>query len=64
MFRVILVDDELLVRKRILLGFDWRAMGYEVMDDVGSGAEALRLLWEKRYDPAVVDIAMPGINGI
>ena len=64
MFRVILVDDEMLVRKRLLLGFDWQAMGYEVADDVGSGAEALRLIGQNSYDLAIVDIAMPGINGI
>ncbi|WP_139249473.1 response regulator [Lactonifactor longoviformis] len=64
MFKVIIVDDEMLIRKRIRLGFDWNALGYEVEDDVGSGGEALRLITERAYDLAIVDIAMPGMNGI
>lgn len=44
MFKVIIVADEMLIRKRIRLGFDWNALGYEVEDDVGSGGEAPYLI--------------------
>lgn len=64
MYKVIIVDDEMLIRKRIRLGFDWNTLGYEVEDDVGSGGEVLSLMREKKYDLAIVDIAMPGMNGI
>lgn len=64
MYKVIVVDDEILVRKRIIFGFDWNKMGYEIVDEVDNGYDALRLMQEKFYDLAVVDIAMPGMNGI
>ena len=32
MLKVMVVDDEMLIRKRIMLGFDWQAMGYEIED--------------------------------
>ncbi len=64
MFKVIIVDDEVLVRKRIIYGIDWDKLGYKIVDDVDNGYDALRLIKEKVYDLAVVDIAMPGMNGI
>lgn len=64
MLKVMVVDDEMLIRKRIMLGFDWQAMGYEIEDEAGDGASALELFAQKQYDLAIVDIAMPGMNGI
>lgn len=64
MLKVMVVDDEMLIQKRIMLGFDWQAMGYEIEDEAGDGASALELFAQKQYDLAIVDIAMPGINGI
>lgn len=64
MLKVMVVDDEMLIRKRIILGFDWEAMGYEIEDEAGDGAGALELFAQKQYDLAIVDIAMPGMNGI
>lgn len=64
MYKVIIVDDEILVRKRLIFGFDWNKIGYEIIDEVDNGYDALRLMQEKAYDLAVIDIAMPGMNGI
>lgn len=64
MYRVIVVDDELLVRKRICIGFDWAGMGFEIADDADDGVLALEMILKNHYDLAVVDIAMPGMNGI
>lgn len=64
MFKVIIVDDEMLIRKRIRYGFDWEMLGYQVADDVEGGQQALDLMEKNHYDLAIVDIAMPGMNGI
>ena len=64
MYRVLIVDDEVLIRKRIILGFDWTSLGYQVSNEAESGAEALRILDENTIDIAIIDIAMPGMNGI
>ncbi len=64
MLKVIVVDDEMLIRKRIVFGFEWEKMGYQIEDEAGTGAEALALMELKHYDVAIVDIAMPGMTGI
>ena len=64
MYRVIVVDDEMLIRKRICLGFDWEALGYEIAADTGDSTQALQMILSGDYDLAIVDIAMPGMNGI
>ena len=48
MLKVMVVDDEMLIRKRIILGFDWEAMGYEIEDEAGDGAGALELFAQKQ----------------
>jgi DNA-binding NtrC family response regulator len=59
--RVLLVDDEedlsLVLAERLQMrGF--------VADGVISGQEALRLIENKDYDVMVVDIKMPGLDGL
>ncbi len=59
--RVLVVDDELAVRKS--LGGWLREEGYEV-DVAGSGKEALEALSRNDWDVFLVDIKMPGIDGL
>jgi DNA-binding NarL/FixJ family response regulator len=60
--RVLLADDHAVVRDglRSLL----QAAGIEVVGAVGGGREAVRLALELRPDVALIDIAMPDMNGI
>ncbi len=61
--RVLLADDHALVRAgmRALLG---EVPGIEVVAETGDGREALRLTRERRPDIALLDISMPGLNGL
>lgn len=61
--RVILVDDHALVRAgmRALLG---ELEGVEVVADTADGRVALQLIAEMKPDVALVDISMPGLNGL
>jgi DNA-binding NarL/FixJ family response regulator len=61
--RVLLADDHALVRLgfRGLLG---SLEGVEVVAEAGDGREALELIRTRRPDVALVDIAMPGLNGL
>jgi two-component system response regulator AlgR len=63
--RTLIVDDESLARSRLrtLLG-DCNAPGATVMAEAGDGEQALRLLHEGGFDMVLVDIHMPGIDGI
>ncbi|MCK6456336.1 MAG: sigma-54 dependent transcriptional regulator [Phycisphaerae bacterium] len=59
--RILIVDDEFSVRDSL---YNWfRKDGYEVVA-VDSATEALRLLKDKRFDVALLDIKMPVMDGI
>ncbi len=59
--RILVVDDEAQIRKA--LGINLRARGYEV-ELAETGEEALRLAAERRIELALVDLGLPGIDGI
>jgi DNA-binding NtrC family response regulator len=58
---VLVVDDELIVRES--LGSWFRDDGYEVTT-ADSGREALRLVAEHAFEIALLDIKMPGMDGL
>jgi DNA-binding NarL/FixJ family response regulator len=61
--RVLLADDHTLVRagiKGLLQGL----AGVEVVGEAGDGQEALRLAQTTRPDVVLLDVGMPGLNGL
>ena len=63
MIRLLLADDQTLVRagfRSILDGED----GIEVAGEAADGAEAVRLARQLRPDVALMDIRMPGLDGL
>ncbi|ROQ94555.1 LuxR family two component transcriptional regulator [Streptomyces sp. 2132.2] len=63
MLRVLVVDDQFLIRSGLtaLLG---AAPGIEVVAEAADGEEAVRLAAETRPDVVLMDIRMPGTDGI
>lgn len=61
MTRVLVVDDEPQIRRA--LGTNLKARGYDV-DLAETGEEALRLAAEQRPDVVVLDLGLPGIDGL
>lgn len=59
--RLLVVDDEPNIRTAIAQAL--RLTGYSV-DEASSGLEALALLGQQTYDLMVVDMKMPGLDGI
>ena len=61
--RLVLVDDHALVRAglRALLG---EMPGVSVVAEAGDGREALQLIREHKPDIALLDISLPGLNGL
>ena len=60
--RILLADDHVMVRQglRVLL----EQAGMSVIGEASDGQEALRLAHEHAPDVAVLDIAMPSLNGL
>jgi DNA-binding NarL/FixJ family response regulator len=61
--RVLLADDQELVRAGLRLMID-RAPGLTVVAEASTGTEAVRLAREARADVVLMDIRMPGLDGL
>lgn len=64
MLKVIFVDDEPLIREGLKGVIDWNQFGYEVIGTAENGRTGLDMIRFHRPDLALVDIKMPGLNGI
>jgi response regulator NasT len=60
--RVVIAEDEAIIRldlKEILV-----SAGYEVVGETGRGDHAVELVKERRPDLAILDVKMPGMDGV
>jgi two-component system response regulator AlgR len=63
--RVLIVDDEAPARSRLrALLADCRAPGAEVVAEAAHGDGALKQLAQARFDLVLLDVHMPGIDGV
>ncbi|MCX4909091.1 response regulator transcription factor [Streptomyces sp. NBC_00878] len=63
MTRVLVVDDQFLIRAG-LVGLLNAVPGFEVVGEAGDGEEAVQVAAKMRPDVILMDIRMPGMNGI
>ena len=64
MYRVIIVDDEPVIRRGLRETIEWDALGLEVAGEAADGNEALKLIREIRPEILITDIRMPDMDGI
>ncbi|MFD1772803.1 response regulator transcription factor [Paenibacillus rhizophilus] len=64
MYKVLIVDDEPVIRHGISAFIDWEKEGMSVEDHYANGAEALAALESLSFDILITDIKMPLMNGI
>ncbi|NOU98909.1 response regulator transcription factor [Paenibacillus planticolens] len=64
MLRVIIVEDEEIIRKGLVHGIDWQSMHCTVVGDTDDGQKGLQLIQQHRPDLVITDIRMPIMNGI
>jgi len=61
--RVVLVEDHLIVRQGLRALLETQA-GIEVAGEAGNGEEALALCRDLRPDVAILDLGLPGMDGV
>ncbi|WP_199617348.1 response regulator transcription factor [Paenibacillus alkalitolerans] len=64
MFRVIIVDDEPVIRFGIKASVDWEREGFRVTGDYANGADALEAMKAAPADILITDIKMPLMDGL
>lgn len=64
MMKILIVDDELLVRIALKSMIDWSAYGFELVGEAGDGKEALAMIQQHQPEIVITDIAMPHMDGL
>lgn len=64
MYRVLLVDDEVLVREAISENISWEELGYELAGSCQNGKEAMEFMENNPVDVVLTDICMPYMDGM
>ncbi|TBL79359.1 response regulator transcription factor [Paenibacillus thalictri] len=64
MYKVIIVDDEMLVRIGMTSLIQWEDHGFEVVGTASDGLQACQLIERHMPDIVLTDIVMPELNGL
>lgn len=64
MLKIIIVEDEDIIRNGLVHTIDWLSMGCIVIADAANGQEGLEKILELSPDIVISDIKMPMMNGI
>jgi two-component system response regulator YesN len=64
MIRVMIVDDDKLVRKGIISAMPWGDFDMEIVGEASNGEKALEFIADNAVDLLLTDLAMPVMSGI
>ncbi|MBS6642779.1 MAG: response regulator [Clostridiaceae bacterium] len=64
MLKVLIAEDEDIIRKGLVYTTDWLGMGCVVVAEAANGQEGLEKILECRPDVVIADICMPFLDGI
>ena len=64
MYRILLVDDEILVREAIKENVNWAGMDCELVGDCENGKQAMEFVQDHPVDIVLTDILMPYMDGM
>ena len=62
--KVLIVDDEMLIRQGIINYINWEQEGYQIIGEASNGKEAMQLIEEFSPHIVITDIVMPIMDGI
>lgn len=64
MLKVLIVEDEDIIRKGLAFSIDWLEIGYLLAGEAADGEEGLAKILELEPDVVIADIMMPRLDGI
>ncbi len=64
MYKVLIVDDEPMIREGLRTLIPWTSYGFEIIDSASNGKEALEKYRNRHFDLIIADIRMPEMSGI
>lgn len=64
MYKILIVDDEAVVREGIRDNINWSELGFELVGDCENGSEALEVVDRLQPDVVLTDICMPFLDGL
>ncbi len=64
MLKVVIVEDEDLVRRGIVLAVDWNSMDCVVVGEAQNGEEGLEVIRRHSPDLVITDVKMPRMDGV
>lgn len=64
MYRILVVDDEDIIREGIKCLFDYEALGFTICGEAATGEQAYAQITALQPDVVMMDIRMPGMSGL
>lgn len=64
MYKLVIIEDEVIVRKNIIKKIKWSEYGFEVVGQAENGKEALEVIEATNPDVIITDIEMPFMDGL
>ena len=64
MLKLMIADDERMIRESISSLIDWNSLGIELIGTCSDGIEAYNMILDETPDIVLTDIRMPGLSGL
>lgn len=64
MMKMMIIDDEAIIRESLSRFIDWASIGVEVCDTAANGVSAMASILNLKPDIILTDIRMPGLDGL
>jgi two-component system response regulator YesN len=64
MLKVLIAEDEDIIRKGLAYTIDWLSIGYVLVGEAANGEEGIEKIKELKPDVVLADIMMPKVNGL
>lgn len=64
MYTVLIADDEAIIRRGLKKIIDWETLGFKIIGEASNGVETLAYVNKNNPDIVLLDIKMPGMDGL